>query len=130
KIGVGTVNVGSNTVIGAGATLIVNGNLTLANALAGGTGAAATSGTLNITNGTVLANNIVAGTNSSTSTIGVYGGMLAVSNAIGDAAAPLGTLTLAPLGTPDNSRTTLQLAADATTAVTVNTLNLDGLDTT
>jgi fibronectin-binding autotransporter adhesin len=129
--GVGTVNVSSNATLGAGATLIVSGNLTLGSA-AGGGGAANTSGTLNITNGTVLANDIVPGTNSSISKINLAGGRLVVTNAIGDLTAPLGSLTLASLGTPDNSRTTLNVPVgyDGLAGATVASLNIDALDTT
>jgi fibronectin-binding autotransporter adhesin len=129
--GVGTVNVSSNATLGAGATLIVSGSLTLGSA-AGGAGATATSGTLNITNGIVLANNIIPGTNSSISTINLAGGRLVVTNGIGQLSAPLGALTLASLGTPDNSRNTLNLPVgyDSLAGITVTNLNIDGLDTT
>ncbi len=128
--GVGTVNVSSNATLGSGATLIVRGGLTLASA-AGGAGATTTSGTLNITNGTVLANNIIAGTNASVSTINLAGGRLVMTNVLGDQTAPLGTLTLASLGTPDNSRTTLNVPVGYfTPGITVANLNIDGLDTT
>jgi fibronectin-binding autotransporter adhesin len=129
--GIGTVNISSNATLGAGATLIVSGSLTLGSA-AGGAGATATSGTLNITNGTVLANNIIPGTNSSVSTINLAGGRLVVTNAVGDLTAPLGALTLASLGTPDNSRNTLNLPVGyhSLAGLTVASLNIDGLDTT
>jgi len=127
KAGVGTVNVSSNATAGAGATLVVTGNLNLG-VSTGGTGAASTSGTLNLTNGTVQAFNIVPGANS---TINVAGGWLVLTNPLGNATAPLGTLTLASLGTPDNSATLLSLPARTNSAgITVTALNLDGLDTT
>ena len=127
KVGVGTVGVGSNTIIGAAATLRVNGVANLGQT-PGGTSSSATSGTLNITNGTVFANSIVPGTNSS-STIGMYGGRLFATNAIGSAATPLVTLNLLP-STPDNARNDLYLSADGNPSITVNTLNLDEQDTT
>jgi hypothetical protein len=126
---VGTVNVSSNANLGSGATLIVTGSLTLGSA-AGGTGAAATSGTLNITNGTVFANEIIPGTNSSISTINLAGGRLVATNAVGVLGSPLGTLTLSSLNTPDNNRTVLQVPVGFGPGVTVATFNIDGLDTT
>jgi hypothetical protein len=125
KAGVGTVSVNSNATIAANATLRVNGNLNLAVNV----NSATTAGTLNLTNGTVLANAIVAGTGS-VSAINAAGGHLVVTNAIGSGAAPLGTLTLAPLGTADNRSNVLQLAAGTSASVTVATLNLDAQDTT
>jgi autotransporter-associated beta strand protein len=128
--GVGTVNVSSNATLGAGATLVVSGSLALGSA-AGGAGAANTSGSLNTTNGTVFANNIVPGTNS-ISRINLAGGRLVVTNSIGNLTGPLGALTLASLGTPDNSRTTLNVPVgyDGLAGVTVASFNIDGLDTT
>jgi hypothetical protein len=109
---------------------MVRGNHPLGCA-AGGTGAATTSGTLNITNGTVLANAIVPGANGALSAINVYGGRLVVTNPIGNVSAPLGSLTLASLGTPDNNGTLLSLPVGANgSGITATTLNLDGLDTT
>jgi hypothetical protein len=130
KIGIGNVGVGSNTVIGAAATLTVSSNLTLGTAV-GGTGAAATSGTLGITNGTVLAYNIVPGINGGLSTINLAGGRLVVTNPVGNATTPLATLNLASLGTPDNNTSVLSLPVRTNSAgLTVTTLNLDALDTT
>lgn len=127
KVGIGVVGVSSNTVIGTAANLVAGSiNLGLAG---GGTGAATTSGTLNITNGTVTANTIVAGTNS-VSAINVIGGRLNVATTIGSLTAPLGTLNLSPLNTPDNSNTVVQLPASATPAAVVNNLTFDGLDST
>jgi autotransporter-associated beta strand protein len=127
KVGQGTMNVSSNATAGAGATLVVTGNLNLGLS-SGGTGAASTTGTLNLTNGTVLANAIVPGTNS---TINLAGGWLALTNPVGTVAAPLGTLTLASLGTPDNSATLLSLPVGTNGAgITVGTLNIDGLSST
>lgn len=129
KVGVGTLSVNSNTVMGTAATLAVRGNLNLG-AAGGGGGAATTSGTLAINNGTVLANAIVPGAGS-LSAITLAGGRLMVTNAIGTSTTPLGTLTLAPLNTPDNSATLLSLPVrSGSPSVTVTTLNLDGLDTT
>jgi autotransporter-associated beta strand protein len=127
KVGVGIVGVSSNTVIGTSARLAAN-TITLGLA-GGGGGATTTSGSLNITNGTVTANSIVAGTNS-VSAINLIGGRLIVSNTIASDSAPLGTLSLTPLNTPDNSNTLVRLSAALTPAVVVNTLNLDGLDAT
>jgi autotransporter-associated beta strand protein len=136
KFGAGTDNVGSNTVIGASATLVVKGSLNLAFAdltfaATNSTGVASIKGLLNITNGVVRANRLIPGTNS-TSMIGIYGGSLVATNPIGNASGPLGTLELSPLGTPDNSRNTLNLPVgyDALAGVTVASLNIDGLDTT
>ena len=128
KVGIGSVGVGSNTVIGAAANLTVNGNLTLG-ITGGGTGATTTSGTLNITNGTVSANAIITGTNS-VSAINLVGGRLTVATTIGEANAVLGTLNLTPMNTPDNSNTVLQVPASLTPSVVVNNLNIDGLDST
>ena len=127
KAGAGAVNVNSNATTGAGATLVVTGTLNLS-LTTGGIGAASTSGVLNITNGTVLANAIVPGANS---TINVAGGWLVVTNPIGTGAAPLYTLTLSSLGTPDNSATLLSLPVRTNSpGLTVGTLNVDGLSTT
>src|SRR5262249_30195662 len=95
------------------------------------TGAASIKGLLNVTNGTVRANRLVPRTNS-TSMIGVYGGTLIATNPVGNAGGPLGTLELPPLGTPDNSRNTLNLPVgyDSLAGLTVASLNIDGLDTT
>ncbi len=128
KVGIGTLGVGSNTVIGAAANLTVNGNLTLGIA-GGGAGATTTSGTLNITNGTVSANAIVIGTNS-VSAINLIGGRLTVATSIGNASAALGTLSLSSMNTPDNSNTVLQVPASLTPSVVVNNLNIDGLGST
>jgi autotransporter-associated beta strand protein len=129
KVGVGSVGVGSNTVIGASGNLIVRGNLTLGVA-GGGAGAATTSGTLGITNGTVQAFAIVPGTNS-LSAITLAGGRLTVTNVVGNPAGPLGTLNLMPLNTADNVRNTLSLPVRTNSpGVTVSILNIDGLDTT
>jgi len=128
KVGIGSVGVASNTVIGAAANLIVNGNLTLGIA-GGGGGATTTSGTLNITNGTVSANAIITGTNS-VSAINLIGGHLNVATTIGSAGAPLGTLSLTPMNTPDNSNTVLQVPASLSPSVVVSTLNIDGLTST
>jgi autotransporter-associated beta strand protein len=129
KVGVGTLGVNSNAVIGVGATLVVRGSLNLGAAPAGGA-SAATSGTLGITNGTVLANAIAPGTGS-VSTITLAGGQLTVTNVLGNSTAPLGTLNLTPLDTPDDTANVLSLPVRTNSAgITVTTLNLDGLDTT
>jgi fibronectin-binding autotransporter adhesin len=127
KVGVGTLGVGSNSVIGAGATLTVNTVVNLGQTPFG-TASTTTSGTLNLTNGTVRANSIVPGTNS-TSTVGLYGGRLFVTNAIGNSITPLTTLNLLP-SSPDNARNDLYLAAGSTPSITVTSLNLDEQDTT
>jgi autotransporter-associated beta strand protein len=125
KYGIGTVNVSSNSTIGAAATLVVNGSLGLGLAV-GGTGAASTSGTLNITNGNVLANAVLSGSGS-LSAITVAGGQLIVTNTVGNASTPLGALSLVPLGTPDNSATLLSLPVGTNlSGITVTTLNIDG----
>jgi hypothetical protein len=136
KFGAGTAGVGSNTVIGASATLVVKGSLNLAFADAtfaatNSTGVANIKGLLDITNGVVQANRLVPGTNS-TSMIGIYGGSLVATNPVGNANGPLGTLELSPLGTPDNSRNTLNLPVGyaGLAGITVAGLNIDGLDTT
>ena len=136
KFGAGTNNLGSNTIIGASATLVVKGSLNLAFAdstfaSTNSTGVTAIKGLLNVTNGVVRANHIVPGTNS-TSMIGIYGGLLVTTNPIGNATGPLGTLELAPAGTPDNNRNTLNLPVgyDSLAGATVAALNIDGLDTT
>jgi autotransporter-associated beta strand protein len=127
KVGIGIVDVSTNAILGATANLVA-GTINLG--LAGGdTGATTTSGTLNITNGIVTANAIVAGTNS-ISAINVVGGILNVATTMGSASAPLGTLTLASLNTPDNSNTVVELPASATASAFVTTLNYDGLDST
>jgi autotransporter-associated beta strand protein len=129
KVGIGNVGVGSNTVMAAGATLIVRGQLSLAGA-AGGAGAVSTSGTLGITNGTVRALSIVPGTGSASTNI-LAGGRLFVTNAVGTSAAPLGDLLLAPLGTSDNIRNDLYLPIGTNASgIIVGNLDLDALDTT
>lgn len=90
KTGIGTVNVGTNATIGAGANLIVNGSLNLAfNA-----GNATTAGTLNINRGSVQVSNIVAGVNGATSTINLTDGTLSVAVTAGTPAEPLTALNL------------------------------------
>jgi autotransporter-associated beta strand protein len=128
RAGVGSVGVASNTIIGMPATLNVSGSINLGFAT-GGTGATTTSGTLNITNGTVSANSVVAGTNGN-STINLIGGRLFVTNTIGSAAAPLVTLNLNPLNTPDNSNTVLTLPANTSASAVVSNLTIDGQATT
>ena len=128
KVGIGFVGVSSNTVIGSAANLTVNGSINLGIA-GGGVGMTNTSGSLNITNGTVSANSIVAGTNT-VSAINLIGGRLTVATAIGSASARLATLSLAPLNTPDNRNTVLQIPAGLTANVVVSNLNIDGLDAT
>ena len=111
KVGIGTVNIGTNATIGEGASLIVNGNLNLAvNA-----GSATTTGTLNINGGSVEASTIIAGANGATSTINLTDGKLAIAGTAGTPAAPLTALNL--------TGGTLQLNADgnATTAALVAT---------
>jgi autotransporter-associated beta strand protein len=127
KAGVGTINVNSNATAGVGATLRVRGNLNLG-LTGGGAGASLTTGTLNLANGAVQAFSIVPGTGSA---IDLAGGWLVLTNPLGSATAPLGTLTLASLGTPENSATLLSLPVRTNGAgITVTTLNLDGLDAT
>jgi autotransporter-associated beta strand protein len=107
KGGVGTVTVGTNTTIGAGATLVVNGNLNLGVNVNSGT----TAGTLNINGGMVQANNIVAGINGAPSTVNLNAGALIVTGTAGTTAAPLTTLSL-------SDGTTLQLAVNGSANVT------------
>ncbi len=128
KVGIGTINVASNTVIGAGATLKVQGNLNLGVAVGGG-GVTTTSGTLNSTNGIIQVGSIVAGSGS-LSAINLVGGRFTAMGPVGTVTEPVGTLTLAPLATPDNSTNVLRLAAGANPAVSVVNLNFDALDTT
>jgi hypothetical protein len=77
----------------------------------------------------VSANAIVIGTNS-VSAINIVGGRLNVATTIGNASAVLGTLSLTPMNTPDNSNTVLQVPASLTPSVVVNNLNIDGLGST
>jgi hypothetical protein len=65
------------------------------------------------------------------SSITVAGGRLILTNAVGSAAAPLGTLSLVPLNTADNAGTVLNLPIGTNSSgITVTTFNLDGTDTT
>lgn len=129
KTGAGTNNVGSNTVMGVAATLVVKGSLNIA--FAAGSNSM---GVLNITNGNVLANRIIPGTNSVLavgSSIGVYGGLLVTTNPIGNSTAGLTSLTLAPVGTPDNIRSRLNVPVGYfSPGITVTNLGIDALDTT
>jgi hypothetical protein len=128
--GIGVINVSSNTALGSGATLVVTGTLDLGLA-AGGGGAINTYGALNVTNGAVFANTIICGTNNSpNNSINLIGGLLVATNPIASAFGPLANLTLAPMGTPDNSVNTLALPAGFGPGATVTTLNIDALDTT
>jgi autotransporter-associated beta strand protein len=128
KAGVGTVNVNFNATAGAGATLVVNGNLNLG-LTTGGTGAASTSGTLNITNGTVQANTVIAGGGSST--INLVGGTLIVTNTAGTTAAPLTALnfTTASLHldvNPAANATNIVATTVGTSGTTTITIDLIG----
>jgi len=109
KIGIGTINVNTNTTLGANATLIVSGTLYLGDST-GGSGAAATAGTLNISGGTVQAGSIVTGLNGGTSTVNLNAGTLAITGTAGTPAAPLTTLAL--------GGGTLQLNLDGAAGVT------------
>jgi len=93
KIGLGTINVNTNSTLGGNATLSVSGNLNLGIAT-GGTGAATTAGTLSIGGGNVLANSIATSTNGGSSTITLNSGTLIITNTAGTTAAPLTTLNL------------------------------------
>lgn len=90
KVGVGTVTVSTNNGIGAGANLVVSGNLNLGVNV----NSSSTIGTLNINGGSVQANNIIAGANGALSTVSLTGGSLIVTGAAGSPAAPLTTLSL------------------------------------
>jgi len=83
KTGTGTLNVNS-----AGGTLLVNGNLYLANCATAGKA----TGTLNLNGGTASVSNIVAGAGNST--INVFGGKLSIANSAGTASAGLTSLNL------------------------------------
>jgi hypothetical protein len=131
KQAIGTVNVVSNDTSGAAQTLIVTGSLNMG--FNGGGASSVASSTLNLTNGTVLAYAIAPGTNANATSINinVAGGVLVVTNPVGNANAPLGTLTLASLGTPDNSYTELYLPVRTNSSgITVSTLQIDGVSTT
>ena len=120
--GVGVVNLN-----GPGA-LVVSGSLYLA-ATTGGTGAPATTGTLNINGGAALVNNIVADA-AGNSAINLDGGALLLTNAAGTAAAPLTSLSLSP-GAAGNTSALLQIqAASGGPAMTVNNLIIDGMTST
>jgi hypothetical protein len=94
----------------------------------GSTGAAATFGALNLTNGIAQIYGATFGANSS---VAVAGGILVLTNPAGTVTAPLGTLVLAPVGTPDNSATLLSLPVRTNSAaLTVNSLAFDGIGTT
>ncbi len=104
KVGVGTATVGTNSTIGASASLVVNGTLSLG-VNVNNTNAQSTAGTVNINGGTVQANTIVAGTNSAPSTINLNAGTLIITGSAGTPAAPLTTLGL-------SDGTVLQLSVD------------------
>ena len=94
KIGIGTINVNTNTILGSSGTLSVSGSLNLA-LTTGGTGAASTAGTLNIIGGIVQADVIIGDTNiTGSSTINLNGGTLIVTNTAGTASAPITSLNL------------------------------------
>ena len=124
KPAVGNLNVSSNAVIGIGASLIVHSSLNLG--VSNYLGAASTSGSLNITNGTVTMNNLAAGAVSNAS-INLIGGSMSLAAPMSGS---LSSLTLSPLGTPDNSSSSLTLAASALPAISTAVLNVDGLTTT
>ncbi|HZM05869.1 MAG TPA: autotransporter-associated beta strand repeat-containing protein [Candidatus Saccharimonadales bacterium] len=117
--GVGTVNVGTNAILGLGATLLVNTNFVLGYTV-GGTGAANGNGTLNINGGAVDAYSIIAGVG--LGTINMYGGVLQVSNSIGAPTIPITSLSL--------SNSTLTVPVGNTPSVWVTGLTLDGQSTT
>ena len=121
KTGTGTITVGTNSTIGAGASLTVNGNLDLAMNVNN----AATTGTLIINGGTVQAGNIVAGPNGATSTIYLNAGTLGVTGTAGSTAAPLTTLNL-------SDATTLQLTVNGganATNIVATSINASGTTT-
>jgi len=107
------INVKTNATLGTSGTLSVSGTLNLA-VTTGGSGAATTTGTLNIDGGTAAVNSIVCGTNGAASTITLgasgFGGVLMVSNTAGTATAPLTALNL--------TSGTLQLNVNGTAGVT------------
>src|SRR6185436_6245855 len=123
KVGIGTVNVGTNTTIGTSGTLVVNGTLNLAvNA-----GSPTTAGTLNITGGTIQAANIAAGTNGAASTVTVNDGSLIVTGTAGTPTAPLTTLNLTGGKlrlNVDGNATTPALVATAINPSGTTTLNI------
>ncbi len=88
--GVGVVNLGSDSSIGASATLKVNGTLTLAAVT--GTLTAGTAGTININGGALVANVITNGDGDGT--IDITNGALTVNGVAGTAADPISKLAL------------------------------------
>jgi hypothetical protein len=118
KIVNATINAKTNTSLGTSGTITVSGNFNLA-VTAGGTGAASSTGSLNVDGGSFSAGTIVCGTNGATSTITLggtagsssgNGGVLTVARTIGSGTAPLSALNL--------GGGTLQLSVDGTANVT------------
>jgi hypothetical protein len=96
KNAIGVINVNTNTTFGTSASLFA-GTLNLG-VTGGNSGALTTTGTLNIDGGTVAVGNVRCGTNGGTSTITVAnsgnGGLLIVTNYVGSVLAPLSALNL------------------------------------
>jgi fibronectin-binding autotransporter adhesin len=130
---VNTLRVGSqrtNNAANVAAVVNVNGTATLTvNTVleiprtTGGTGAALTTGTLNINGGTVRANSIVSSAAGGNSPITVTTGTLVVTNTIGSVSVPISSLSL--------SDSTLGLSAfNATPGAVVTTLTTGGAGNT
>jgi fibronectin-binding autotransporter adhesin len=92
KVGLGTINVNTNSTTGTSGTLIVNDTMYLG-ATTGGGGASSTAGQLSINGGTVQAN-AIAGDATGTSYITLDGGTLSIGNTAGAPGAPLTYLLL------------------------------------
>jgi pectin methylesterase-like acyl-CoA thioesterase len=121
-----TMNMGIVNVAGAGATLVVNSNIALAQTTHSGPSALGTSGFLNVSAGTVRANSITVGAASTNNAINLSSGAtLIITNTVG-AAKPVRTITL------NDSALTLHLtgggpvvsATNVTTGGAGNTINV------
>lgn len=113
--GAGVINVGTNAIQAANATLTVNNSLTLAAVT--GTAVAGSAGTLNIDGGVVNADTIISG--GGAATITVNGGVLATKTA-GTPASPVSALALS------NARLQVKIDSASSTNVVVGTLTAGG----
>ncbi|HZQ45465.1 MAG TPA: autotransporter-associated beta strand repeat-containing protein, partial [Verrucomicrobiae bacterium] len=120
-VGIGVINVNSNSTYGANATLQVNNTLALG--AVNGTLTPGTAGTINVNRGVLNANTIVSGPGAGT--INVTQGTLTVTGTAGTPAAPISgvALTNSTLNLVA-SLTTTNLVATSLTTSGANTINI------
>ncbi|HWD94318.1 MAG TPA: autotransporter-associated beta strand repeat-containing protein [Verrucomicrobiae bacterium] len=121
-MGVGVVNLNSNSVAGMNATLRVNNTLTLAAVT--GSMTPGTAGSIYLTGGALSAANIVNG--GGATTIASTNGTISITGVAGSPAAPIGALTLvnSTLNFAAGPSTTNVFAGTFTTGGTTNVINI------